>query len=149
MTKTLSQHDLHELARTTGRTPFEVLSIAQQQGWTINDAASPTLPRSTPLPGILNNSKKAGEYMRNLKQETINNLYKSDPLIRESINAQMAVDATRTTKEKPSIVAYDDQGKITGVTKSVVSGIHATGANQTEVMRAIKANIHKQLGVTQ
>lgn len=149
MNKTLSQHDLHELAKSTGRTPYEVLSIAQQQGWTINDAASPTLPAPTLATGILNNSKKASEYMRNLKQETINRLYQSDPLIRESINAQMAVDATRTAKDKPSLVAYDEQGNIAGLTKSVVSGIHATGANQTEVMRAIKANIHKQLGVTQ
>ncbi|MFP6860772.1 hypothetical protein [Pseudomonas sp.] len=149
MTKTLTQQDLHELARTTGRTPFEVLSIAQEQGWIINDAASPTIPRATPPTGILNNSKKAEEYMRHLKQETINNLYKSDPLIRESINAQVAVEASRITREKPSIVAYDDAGKIIGVTKSVISGTGATGANQAEVMRAIKANIHKQLGVTQ
>lgn len=38
MTKTINPHDIFELSKATGRSPAEVLQVAQQEGWTITDS---------------------------------------------------------------------------------------------------------------
>ncbi len=85
--------------------------------------------------------------MRQLKEDNIKKLYKNDPYIREGIDAQIAVEASRHTKTKPSNIQYDEQGNIESIKASVVSGIKATEANQIELMKAIKDNIYKKYGV--
>ena len=148
MTKTLNPQDILELAKSTGRSPSEILETAQREGWEITDG---TTTNTTPVQpkGMLDNSKGATALMKQIKQDTIARLYKSDPLIREGLDAQRAVEASRTVQAKPSIVNHDEQGNLTGVKSSVVSGIHATSANQAELMRAIKANIYKKYGVSE
>ena len=150
MTKTLNPQDIFELAKSTGRSPSEILETAQREGWEIVEGTiSPTNPTPVQPKGMLDNSKGATALMKQLKQEAIAKLYKSDPLVREGIDAQMAIEASRTVQAKPSIINYDDQGNLAGVKSSVVSGIHATSANQAELMRAIKANIYKKYGVSE
>lgn len=69
------------------------------------------------------------------KAETLAALYKNDPLIRQSLNAQMN---KQTSKAKPSIVTRDERGKVTGVEGgSVLSGRHATVKAQTELWNAL------------
>tara|TARA_R100001377_G_scaffold84121_2_gene66990 strand:- start:1339 stop:1785 length:447 start_codon:yes stop_codon:yes gene_type:complete len=148
MTKTLNPTDILELAQSTGRPPSEILETAQREGWEITGGTT-TSPTPVQSKGMLDNSKGATALMKQIKQETIAKLYKSDPLIREGIDAQMAIEASRTVQTKPSILNYDEQGNLAGVKSSVVSGIHATGANQAELMKAIKANIYKKYGVSE
>lgn len=150
MTKTLNPQDIFELAKSTGRSPSEILETAQREGWEIVEGTI-SHTNTTPVQpkGMLDNSKGATALMKQIKQDTIARLYKSDPLVREGIDAQMAIEASRAVQTKPSIVNYDEQGNLSGVKSSVVSGIHATSANQAELMRAIKANIYKKYGVSE
>lgn len=152
MTKTLNPQDIFELAKSTGRSPSEILETAQREGWEIvTDGTTLSPTNTTPVQpkGMLDNSKGATALMKQIKLDTIARLYKSDPLVREGIDAQMAIEASRIVQAKPSIVNYDEQGNLSGVKSSVVSGIHATSANQAELMRAIKANIYKKYGVSE
>ncbi|MCY1382694.1 hypothetical protein D9M69_707430 [compost metagenome] len=70
-------------------------------------------------------------------------------IVRESIDAQRAIEASKPIQSKPSNFTYDEQGNLTGIKSSVVSGVDATVKNQTELMREIKNNIHKKYGITQ
>ncbi len=87
--------------------------------------------------------------MRQLRQETIARLYKSDPGIREGIDAQLAIEASKGKKVEQNNFNYDEQGNLFGVKQSVVSGTSATVKNQTALMKEIKNNIYKQYGVTE
>lgn len=147
MTKQINPIDIFELARSTGRTPSEILNIAQQEGWEIVEDAAPMPTQKAERKSVMHDPKGAIELMRQLKEDNIKKLYKHDPYIREGIDAQLAIEASRPTKAKPSNIQYNEQGTIESIKSSVVSGIHATEANQMELMRAIKDNIYRKYGV--
>lgn len=142
--KVLSRNDLQDLANATGRSLEEVMHIAQQSGWQYSD--SPTKP----LRG-LDSASDAYAMMKLAKEQAISHLYQNDPLVRESINAQAAVEQARNglLTVKPSNLNYDANGNLQGIKHSVVSGTHATGKHQTETMKAIRADIYKRFGVTE
>lgn len=78
---------------------------------------------------------KHNELWEQAKADTLVSLYKNDPLIRQSLDAQMNRE---TPKAKPSIVLRDEQGRVTGVEGgSVLSGRHATVKAQTELWNAL------------
>lgn len=147
MTKQINPTDIFELARSTGRSPSDIYNIVQQEGWEIVEAAAPIPTQNTERKSVMHDPKGAIELMRQLKEDNIKKLYKNDPYIREGIDAQIAIEASRHTKVKPSNIQYDEQGNIESIKASVVSGIKATEANQIELMKAIKENIHKKYGV--
>lgn len=152
MTKTINPHDIFELAKSTGRSPSEILQVVEQEGWIIDGDAprqAQTSNTSTKRTSVMNDPKGAIELMRELREETIRKLYKNDPVIREGLDAQMAIEASRAVKPKESNFTYDEQGNLSGVKSSVVSGVNATVRNQTELMREIKNNIYKKYGVSQ
>jgi hypothetical protein len=136
MTKQINPTDIFELARSTGRTPSEILDIAQREGWEIVEDAAPMPTQKAERKSVMHDPKAAIELMRQL-----------NPYIREGIDAQIAIAASRHTKSKPSNIQYDEQGNIESIKASVVSGIKATEANQIELMKAIKDNIYKKYGV--
>jgi hypothetical protein len=151
MSKTINPYDIFELAKSTGRSPAEILQVVEQEGWQIDDTAPSKVQHLTETKqgSVMNNPNGAVEMMRSLREETVNRLYKSDPLVRESMNARAAIDAAKASKPKESNLIHDEQGRLIGVKHSVVSGVHATGNNQVALMREIKENINKQYGVTQ
>ncbi|SDZ28675.1 hypothetical protein [Pseudomonas sp. NFIX28] len=142
--KTLNRNDLIELSQATGRSIYEVMQIAQQSGWNYSEATEP----AKRLRG-LDNAADAYTMMKQVKEQTLSNLYQNDPLIRESINAHSAIEQARTSQEtsKPTNLIYDEHGNFKGLKKSVINGIHATGKHQTDAMKAIKADIYKRFGV--
>lgn len=87
--------------------------------------------------------------MRQLKGETIKSLYKSDPGIREGIDAQLAIESSKGMKAIQSNFNYDEQGNLFGVKESVVSGVGATVKNQTELMKEIKKSIYSKYRVAE
>lgn len=105
----------------------------------------------TPTPSRklnMGKDKDVKEFMTLLKAKAINDLYKSDPLVRQGIDAQLALDAVRAIKQaKESNVKRDALGNVSGVAHSVVSGAHATVKNQRELALAIQAETYKRYGV--
>ncbi|MCF9018154.1 hypothetical protein GIV21_08440 [Pseudomonas syringae] len=139
--RTYKHEDLVSLSQETGRSLEEIKELARSSGWVLEQEARP-------LRG-LDSSKDAVAIMKQVKQATLERLYKDDPLIRESLDMQVAVQQARLdrTTNKPSNNQYDSQGNFTGVTQSIISGPAATGKNQTDAMKAIKASVYKRLGV--
>ncbi|MDM9588248.1 hypothetical protein [Pseudomonas asiatica] len=148
MTKTLNPHDIFELSKSTGRSPAEILDIAAKEGWEITDGTS-NQAISNQRASVMGNPAEAVTLMRQLRQETIARLYKSDPGIREGIDAQLAIEASKGKKVEQNNFNYDEQGNLLGIKQSVVSGTSATVKNQTALMKEIKKNIYKQYGVTE
>jgi hypothetical protein len=142
--KTLNRNDLIELAQTTGRSIEEVMQIAQQSGWNYSE----TTEEPKRLRG-LDNANDAQAMMKQAREQTLANLYKNDPLIRESLNAQAAIEQAfySQTPDKQGNLVYDGQGNFKGIKESVISGSRATDRNQADMMRAIKADIYKRFGV--
>lgn len=139
--KTYTHADLVALSQETGRSLDEIKELARNSGWELAEA-----PHK--LRG-LDSAKDAITMMKQVRERTIARLYENDPLIRESLNAQAAVEDARKSHavSKPSNNLYDANGNFTGVNKSIMSGPNATGKNQAEAMKAIRANIYKRLGV--
>jgi|SRR5690348_15494221 len=105
-------------------------------------------PKAPPRKLNLGNDKDRAEYFKQLKNKAIKNLYKNDPLVRQGIDAQLAVEAAKTSSSaKNDNVKYDESGKVTGVSNSVVSGVHATSKNQIALMQALRADINKRYGI--
>ncbi|MDH4565517.1 hypothetical protein E8E95_02340 [Pseudomonas sp. BN414] len=151
MTKTINPQDIFELSKFTGRSPSEILDIAQREGWEITDSApiQSSQASSPQRTSVMNDPAGAVAMMRQLREETVKRLYQSDPGIREGIDAQMAIEASKGKKTIQSNFNYDEQGNLFGVKESVVTGANATVKNQTELMKEIKKNIYKQYGVTE
>lgn len=151
MTKTINPYDIFELSRSTGRTPSEILEIAQREGWEITDSAprQPSQPSTPQRTSVMSDPTGAVTLMRQLREETIKGLYQSDPGIREGIDAQLAIEASKGKQTSQSNFNYDEQGNLFGVKESVVTGVNATTKKQTELMKEIKKNIYKQYGITQ
>lgn len=147
MTKTINPYDLFEISKSTGSSPSEVLEIAQREGWEITDSV-PRQQATSSRHSVMNDPSRAVELMQQLREETIRKLYANDPIVRESIDAQRAIEASKGTQSKPSNFTYDQQGNLTGIKSSVVSGIKATANNQAELMKEIKNNIYKKYGVS-
>ncbi|EJM17651.1 hypothetical protein PMI22_03421 [Pseudomonas sp. GM21] len=142
--KTLNRNDLIELAQTTGRSIEEVMQIAKQNGWNYSETTEP----AKRLRG-LDNTADALAMMKQAREQTLANLYKNDPIVRESLNAQAAIEQAfySQSNDKPSNLIYDGQGNFKGIKQSIISGTQATDKNQADMMRAIKADIYKRFGV--
>jgi hypothetical protein len=138
----LSTQDLIELAETTGRSISELKEIAERNDMVVSDKPEP--PKRP-----LSNPADALAMMRQIKSDTIARLYKNDVLIREGLDAQHAIEqASNSFKQaKPDNNIYDEAGNFKGTNKSILNGSQATVRNQTEAMRAIKADIYKQFGI--
>ncbi|GFM77537.1 hypothetical protein PSCICO_37990 [Pseudomonas cichorii] len=138
-----THNDLVTIAQETGRSVEEIEEIAKNSGWQLSE--KPKTLRS------LDNSKDAVAMMKQIKEQTLQRLYRDDPFIREGINAQAAIEAARQTRKntEPNNNIYDENGHFQGVNKSIISGPAATGKNQADAMKAIKANIYKRLGAEQ
>jgi hypothetical protein len=75
------------------------------------------------------------------KVTAITGLYKDDPFIRASLDAQMNAP---TPKPKSSVVLRDEQGNVTGVEGgSVISGKNANAKSQIELWNALKDQLTK------
>jgi predicted class III extradiol MEMO1 family dioxygenase len=97
----------------------------------------------------MGNDRDRAELIRQLKAQAIKDLYKSDPIVRQGINAQIATEAAKALNQtKSSNVKHDEAGNVTGVNHSVVSGIHATVKNQKELAKALRADINKRYGIS-
>ncbi|MBN6712588.1 hypothetical protein [Pseudomonas capsici] len=138
-----THNDLVAISQETGRSVEEIKDIAHNSGWQLSE-------RPKTLHG-LDNPKDAVAMMKQIKEQTLQRLYKNDPFIREGINAQAAIETARQTRNNstPTNNIYDENGNFQGVNKSIISGPAATGKNQADAMKAIKANIYKRLGVEQ
>ncbi|MCW5472949.1 hypothetical protein [Pseudomonas aeruginosa] len=141
----INPQDIFTIAQATGRSPLDVLNQAQSEGWTIQEAAQPT----TKAKSVMHDPEGAVALMRQLKTETVREMYRNDPLVRESLDVQIALESTQPKQDKPFNFLYDEKGNLSGIKSSVVSGTQATAKNQTELMKEIKANIYKQYGVQQ
>lgn len=71
------------------------------------------------------------------------NLYKARALL----NHPEAFVTPYTPPPKESNVLRDSAGNYAGVKHSVMSGIHATVKNQTDLLRALKARVKARYGV--
>lgn len=106
-------------------------------------------PKTPPRNLNMGNDKDRAELMRQLKTQAIKDLYKSDPAIRQGIDAQIAMEAAKAlSKAQSSNVKRDEAGNVAGVNYSVVSGIHATTNNQKELAKALRADINKRYGIS-
>jgi len=84
----------------------------------------------------LSNPKDVKDSWELAKEKAITGLYKDDPLIRASLDAQMNGSAT---KPKASIVLRDEQGYVVGVEGgSVLTGKNATNRAEKELWNALK-----------
>lgn len=110
---------------------------------------APTPPVSPPKRHGLDNAKDALAMYKEATEKAIRGLYEHDPLIRDGINAQRAMEQMTAglTKPKVSNVTYDAQGNLNGVSKSVVSGPSATTRNQTDLWKALTMDMNKKLGI--
>lgn len=107
------------------------------------------VPQAPPRKLNMGNDKDRAELMKQLKTQAIKDLYKSDPTIRQGIDAQIAMEAAKAlSKDQSSNVKRDGAGNVTGVNHSVVSGIHATVKNQKELAKALRADINKRYGIS-
>lgn len=149
MTKTISTRDIFELSKSTGRSPSEILDIAQREGWEITEGtpSQSNQPFSPQRTSVMNDPAGAVAMMRQLREETVKRLYQSDPGIREGIDAQLAIEASKGKQASKSNFNYDEQGNLSGVKESVVTGVNATTKNQTELMKEIKKNIYSKYGI--
>lgn len=82
------------------------------------------------------------EQMAKIREEMIERLYKNDPLIREGIQTQLAVEEARgPTPTKESNVVFDENGRVIGTKVSPMSG-----GNAEELMRKIRESYNKTKG---
>lgn len=103
-------------------------------------------PQALPRKKNMGNDKDRMEAFREMRAQTIKSLYQNDPLVRQSINAQLASDDAKP-KAAPTVVQYDEAGSVSGVSPSVMRGSHATTKNQTDLIKAIRADINKYHGI--
>lgn len=95
----------------------------------------------------LGNDRDRKEYLEQLRAKVIADLYKNDPLIRQSLDAQLT-GMDGKARGSTSVVQYGENGNVSGVDKSVIRGTHATTKNQTDLIKALKADAYKRYGVT-
>jgi hypothetical protein len=148
MNKQINPYDIFELAKSSGRSPSEVYSIVTQEGWDISESAPRQKPTHSKPTSVMNDPKGAIELMRQLKQEVMAEAYRIDPLVRQEMDAMAALSARPKQPEATNLIR-DDQGFLVGVKQSVMSGVAATGRNQTELMKAIRSESFKRYGVDQ
>lgn len=133
---TVTMNDVKELARQTGNSPMGVLTDLIERGYQLVEDA-PT-PKGNPL----TSSKDALAQWKATKQQVADDMYKSDPLVRQLMDADNAYHAF-APQAKKSVLQRDEQGNITGTSKSMLTG--ATQREQAELMAAIRAT-YKQGG---
>ncbi|MBI6655053.1 hypothetical protein YA0721_26455 [Pseudomonas carnis] len=133
---TVTMNDVKELARQTGNSPMGVLTDLIERGYQLVEDA-PT-PKGNPL----TSSKDALAQWKATKQQVADDMYKSDPLVRQLMDADNAYHAF-APQAKKSVLQRDEQGNVTGTSKSMLTG--ATQREQAELMAAIRAT-YKQGG---
>lgn len=82
------------------------------------------------------------EQMKKIKQETLERLYKNDPVIREGIDAQLAIEASRgKAQPKETPFMYDLEGNLIGVKQEYKHKV-----KPEELMKEIKKNSMRKFG---
>lgn len=139
--RTVTTNELVAIATETGRSLDDIKRMAEANGWLIKDNTKPAK--------ALSNTGDAVAMMKQIREQTIADLYQHDSYIREGIDAQYAVERANanSAQQKASNNNYDDAGNFTGFKKSILNGSNATVKNQVEAMRAIKADIMKNLNI--
>lgn len=96
----------------------------------------------------LRNDKDAKSMMDEARRKVIASLYDSDALVRNSLLAQVSLERAEAAKKGRETVAItSDQGHVVGLSKPVLTGVHATTKNQVDLMRAINASVRKSYSV--
>ncbi|MCJ7959058.1 MAG: hypothetical protein MUW57_21590 [Pseudomonas sp.] len=126
---TVTMSEVKELARQTGNSTMGVLTDLLENGYELVEEAP--APRGNPLAS----SKDALALWKATKQQVADDLYKSDPLIRQMVDVD---NAYRGFGSQPteSVVKRDAFGNVIGTSKSMLTG--ATMKEQAELMAAIR-----------
>lgn len=132
--KTITISDVNELARRTGNSPMAVLTGLIDQGYQLTEEAPQ--PRGKPL----SSAKDALSQWNESKQRVAEEMYKSDPLVRQLMDVDNAYNGFAPQSQK-SILQRDEHGNVTGTTKSMLTG--ATMREQAELMAAIRATYNQ------
>lgn len=132
--KTITMTDVNELARRTGNTPMGVLTELIENGYQLIEEVV------QPKGNALSSSKDALAQWKASKQQVADDMYKSDPLVRQLMDADNAYQAF-APQAKKSVLQRDDQGNVTGTSKSMLTG--ATQREQAELMAAIRATYNQ------
>jgi hypothetical protein len=77
--------------------------------------------------------------------ESVLELYRNDPLIRASLDAQFAQEAQDSSQVKETNMVYDAQGNLLGV-KSV-GKTKNTDKGAAELMEAIRKDVERKYGI--
>jgi len=131
---TITMTEIKELARQTGNTPMAVLTDLIDRDYQLVDDAP--IPKGNPL----TSSKDALAQWKATKQQVADDMYESDPLVRQLIDADNAYQAF-APQAKKSVLQRDERGNITGTSKSMLTG--ATQREQAELMAAIRATYNQ------
>lgn len=132
--KTITMTDVNELARRTGNTPMGVLTELIENGYQLIEETV------QPKGNALSSSKDALAQWKASKQQVADDMYKSDPLVRQLMDADNVYQAF-APQAKKSVLQRDDQGNVTGTSKSMLTG--ATQREQAELMAAIRATYNQ------
>lgn len=132
--KTITMTDVNELARRTGNSPMAVLTELIGQGYQLTEEAPQ--PKGKPL----SSAKDALSQWKESKQRVAEEMYRSDPLVRQLMDVDNAYEGF-APQSKKSILQRDEQGNVTGTTKSMLTG--ATMREQAELMAAIRATYNQ------
>lgn len=96
----------------------------------------------------LRNDKDAKAMLDEARRKAITSLYNSDTLVRDSLLAQVSLERAEAAKKSSETVAItSDQGHVVGLSKPVLTGVHATTKNQVDLIRAITASVRKNYSV--
>jgi len=132
--KTITMTDVNELARRTGNTPMGVLTELIENGYQLIEETV------QPKGNALSSSKDALAQWKASKQQVADDMYKSDPLVRQLMDADNVYQAF-APQAKKSVLQRDDQGNVTGTSKSMLTV--ATQREQAELMAAIRATYNQ------
>lgn len=126
--KSVTIADIKTLAYETGNSVEAVLTELISAGYEIQEHA-PTQPQGKPM----QNSKDAVSAWKQLGQSVPQQMYNSDPIIRQLMDSEKS---GRWMPKQESVLVRDEQGRVTGTRKSMLAG--ATIKEQAELMRAIR-----------
>lgn len=132
MTKTITMEDVKYIANETGSDIDTAKQLLSKSGYTIMEGNI-----------LLGDSKAAESWFSNSKAKYVQDAYRSDPLIRQELDAHLAMQAIKAPKHQDSNLKTDEQGRITGTKRSCVYG---SEADRTEYMRAVRERVMKQYG---
>lgn len=134
--KYVTMEQVKQLAYETGNSPQGVLTELFANGYQIADDVKPSV-QGKPL----SSAKDALSQWKESKQRVAEEMYKSDPLVRQLMDVDNAYNGF-APQSKKSILQRDEHGNVTGTSKSMLTG--ATMREQAELMAAIRATYNNK-----